>query len=244
MPEWSLANGNRFMFDNASLVLSGPDSFDFLQAQLTSDLAKVTTGAAPALTAWCNPKGRVICLFRVRQSDEGVWRLTLPALLADPASQRLIMYRFRSKVDIDRDAAGAEDLGVAANDSEDEWRRSLIVSGIPYVDSAQSERFTPHMLNLDLLGAVDFDKGCYPGQEIVARTHFRGVSKRRLRRFSAASGHNPGDKVQMAGRDAGEIVNALGGELLAVVPVDGSEFSVAGELLTPETLPYGEDSPD
>jgi len=228
------------MFDNASLVLSGPDSFDFLQAQLTSDLGAVPADAAPVLSAWCSPKGRVICLFRVRRNSEGLWRLTLPAALADAACQRLIMYRFRSKVDIERDAAEAEDLGVAADDNQDEWRRGLIVSGIPYVDSAQSERFTPHMLNLDLLGAVDFDKGCYPGQEIVARTHFRGVSKRRLRRFSADTEHRPGDKVQSAGRDAGEVVNALGGDLLAVVPVDGDDFSVAGEALIPETLPYAE----
>ena len=230
------------MFDNTSLILSGPDTFEFLQAQLTNDLGKISADAAPVLSAWCSAKGRVICLFRVRPGNDGDWRLTLPAALADPVSQRLAMYRFRSKVSIDREAAAAEDLGVAQGDSETAWRKNLIVSGIAYVDSAQSERFTPHMLNLDLLGAVDFEKGCYPGQEIVARTHFRGVSKRRLRRFSAGTEHKPGDKVQMAGRDAGEIVNALDGELLAVVPVDGSDFSVAGEPLIPETLPYGEDS--
>ncbi len=229
------------MFDNTSLVVSGPDALEFLQAQLTSDLGKVSEDQPPALSAWCSPKGRVICLFRVRRHG-GDWRLTLPVELADPVSQRLLMYRFRSKVGIERETASAADLGVPEGDSETGWRKSLIVAGVPYVDSAQSERFTPHMLNLDLLGVVDFDKGCYPGQEIVARTHFRGVSKRRLRRFSANAEHNPGDKVQMADRDAGEIVNALGNELLAVVPVDGNDFSVAGEPLVPETLPYGDDA--
>ena len=230
------------MFDNTSLILSGPDAFEFLQAQLTSDLGKISADEPPALSAWCSPKGRVICLFRVRTGNDGDWRLTLPAALAESVGQRLVMYRFRSKFSIDREAAVAGDLGVSEADTETAWRADLIVSGIPYVDSAQSERFTPHMLNLNLLGAVDFDKGCYPGQEIVARTHFRGVSKRRLRRFSASIEHEPGNKVQMAGRDAGEVVNAQGGDLLAVVPVDGSDFSVAGEPLIPETLPYGEDS--
>jgi len=230
------------MFDNTTLVLSGQDAFEFLQAQLTSDLDKIPKDSPPALSAWCSPKGRVICLFRIRRGGEDSWRLTLPVALADAVSQRLVMYRFRSKVSIDRETTAAADLGVPKGDSEATWRKSLIVAGVPYVDSAQSERFTPHMLNLDLLGAVDFDKGCYPGQEIVARTHFRGASKRRLRRFSANTEQKPGDKVQMAGRDAGEVVNALSGDLLAVVPVDGSDFSIAGEPLVPETLPYGDDA--
>ena len=49
--------------------------------------------------------------------------------------------------------------------------------------SSQSENYTPHMLNLDLLGAISFDKGCYTGQEIIARTQFLGNSKRRLMRY-------------------------------------------------------------
>ncbi|MEM8816275.1 MAG: hypothetical protein AAGE85_10625 [Pseudomonadota bacterium] len=225
------------MFNNTTLIISGPDTFEFLQAQLTSDLNNIEADRPPQLSAWCNPKGRVITLFRIRRAKD-CWHLALPGALADTVSERLTMYRFRSKVDIERGAATADDLGVAEPLAETDWRRQLVTAGVPYIDAAQSGLFTPHMLNLDRLGAVHFDKGCYPGQEIVARIHFRGASKRRLRRFSSATPHADGDKLQIAGRDVGEVVNAVGNELLAVVPVDGSDFAIGGESLTAEPLPY------
>ena len=96
------------------------------------------------------------------------------------------------------------------------------------------------MLNLDRLGAVSLDKGCYPGQEIVSRTHYRGESKRRLRRFESTAPATRGDKVSDGNRDVGEVVNAIGNELLAVVPVaaDASTLTVDGHALTELSLPY------
>ena len=94
----------------------------------------------------------------------------------------------------------------------------------------------------DLIGAVDFEKGCYPGQEIVARTHYRGASKRRLFRFSAAAPPEEGAKVQAGDRDVGDVVNVAGSQLLAVVPVDATGLSVEGADLTPEALPYALDA--
>jgi folate-binding protein YgfZ len=105
---------------------------------------------------------------------------------------------------------------------------------------AQSEKFTPHMLNLDLLHIVSLDKGCYPGQEIVARTHYRGASKRRCLRFESGEPVNPGDKVSDDERDIGEVVNAIGNDLLAVVPVDAADHALTvGEIrLSRVELPY------
>jgi folate-binding Fe-S cluster repair protein YgfZ len=79
------------------------------------------------------------------------------------------------------------------------------------------------MLNLDLLDAISFDKGCYTGQEIVARTHYKGATKRRTRRFEASGPVAEGGKVQLDGRDVGEVLNVAGNQLLAVVPVDKAD---------------------
>jgi len=60
------------------------------------------------------------------------------------------------------------------------WRAEDLVHGLPRLDAAQSEQWTPQMLSLERLRAFSVRKGCYPGQEIVARTHFLGKQKREL----------------------------------------------------------------
>ena len=67
------------------------------------------------------------------------------------------------------------------------WERLAISAGEPQVYAATSEEFVAQMLNLDLLGAVSFDKGCYIGQEVIARAHYRGRVKRRMQRFVSRS---------------------------------------------------------
>ena len=96
------------------------------------------------------------------------------------------------------------------------------------------------MLNLDLLGAVSFDKGCYPGQEIVARTHYRGASRRRTHRFESGQALSPGDKISDGERDIGEVLNAIGTDLLAVIPSEKAEspLSVNGVELRHIPLDY------
>jgi tRNA-modifying protein YgfZ len=64
--------------------------------------------------------------------------------------------------------------------SSNEWLYLDIISGIPWVTTATSEEFVPQMLNLDKLGGISFNKGCYTGQEIVARTHYLGKTKREM----------------------------------------------------------------
>ena len=64
--------------------------------------------------------------------------------------------------------------------NSDQWRYLDILSGIPWLTSETSEEFIPQMLNLDQLGGISYNKGCYTGQEIVARTHYLGKTKRAL----------------------------------------------------------------
>jgi folate-binding protein YgfZ len=227
----------------STISVTGADAFDFLQAQLTADLAVLIDAAeqpvSPLLSAWCTPKGRVICLFRVSAIADG-FSVSLPEELADAAVKRLLMFRFRSKVEFEARPASATDIG--AETGYDEWRLANLRHGIPEILAQQSEQFTPHMLNLDLLEAVSVTKGCYPGQEIVARTHFRGATKRRTLRFESSEPVNPGDKVSDGDREIGEVLNAIGKELLAVVPIDKSNqgLSVAGSTLVKLPLQYFE----
>ncbi len=212
----------------STINVSGPDAFEFLQGQLTNDL-RLLDAQATLLSAWCNPKGRVICLMTVSRNPDG-YSLAIPTDLTDDIIKRLTMFRFRSKVDFQ---ILPEPRPVNLSEQ--------IESGIPWIGTDQSEKFTPHMLNLDASGAVSFDKGCYTGQEVVARTENLGKSKRRLMRYGAGSGSAAvGDTVNDGQRDVGAIVNIGDRQLLAVTPAALHEQSLYlhGNLIEPQGLPY------
>lgn len=227
----------------ARIDASGADALPFLQGQLTKDLRQLEDGQR-GLAAWCNPKGRVICLFRVGRNGDG-FGLALPEELLDPVVRRLTMFRFRSKVEfsVSANAAGLLAAGDASSFDLAAWQRANLRAGIPEIGAAQSEQYTPHMLNLDRLDAISLDKGCYTGQEIVARTHYRGASKRRLRRYVAAAAVAEGDDVMSGERKAGTVLNAIDADLLAVVSLDLADAGVVagGVTLTPAPLPYETD---
>ncbi len=82
-------------------------------------------------------------------------------------------------------AESAERSSAAENDMSD-WRRADILSGVFHIDTASSEIYTPQLLNYDISGVVDFDKGCYTGQEIVARMYYRGTAKKRMHLLGVA----------------------------------------------------------
>lgn len=91
-----------------------------------------------------------------------------------------------------------------------QWRALDIAAGIPQIYATNSERHLVQALNLDLIGAVSFNKGCYPGQEIVARTHYLGRIQRRMYRARLQTIHplNPGQNLSVNGEPAGEIIAA------------------------------------
>jgi folate-binding protein YgfZ len=90
------------------------------------------------------------------------------------------------------------------------WQRLAIAAGEPQVYAATSESFVAQMLNLDALGAIAFDKGCYTGQEIIARAHYRGKVKRRLQRFRARvpTQLTPGDEGEFGDGRSFKVVDA------------------------------------
>jgi folate-binding protein YgfZ len=228
---------DRTDWNQACIDVGGPDAEPFLQNQLTSDVGGV--GASVALGAWCTAKGRVIVVFRLRRTGDG-FTLALPANLVDPVLKRLTMYRLRSRVTLDARQATADDLGIDAALDRNAWMTANIEAGRAVIAANESELYTPAMLNLDLIGAVSFDKGCYPGQEVVARTHYRGASKRRMYRYGFDGDLESGERLTLDGRDVGTVVNAVAGQCLAVVPVDSRSaagLSAAGLKLERLPLP-------
>jgi folate-binding protein YgfZ len=119
--------------------------------------------------------------------------------------------------------------------------------GVPAIRAAVADRYVPQMLNLDRLDAVSFDKGCYPGQEVVARVQHLGSVKRRMRRYASDSAFappSPGTEIATAaGQPAGELVRAApaehGFEALAVVEdaAAADELVVAGARIREQPLP-------
>jgi tRNA-modifying protein YgfZ len=103
------------------------------------------------------------------------------------------------------------DPGNSPSGDRNEWHRLDIASGQAQVFAATSEEFVAQMLNLDALDAVSFEKGCYTGQEVIARAHFRGRVKRRLQRFltRAPQTLTPGNTGRLADGRAFKVVDAV-----------------------------------
>lgn len=108
------------------------------------------------------------------------------------------------------------------------WDWLQVRSGIPWITVATQDQFVPQMVGLDEVGGISFDKGCYPGQEIVARTHYLGEVKRRLRAGHVREAAHPGDILVNGGRSRAVVVNAApspdgGTDLLAVVQISSAD---------------------
>tara|TARA_R110002074_G_scaffold170006_1_gene332182 strand:- start:20846 stop:21721 length:876 start_codon:yes stop_codon:yes gene_type:complete len=100
---------------------------------------------------------------------------------------------------------------VTLNSNHDDWLKLLIAACIPQVGPISSEKFVPQMLNLDLLNGINFKKGCYTGQEIVARMHYKGSVKRRLVIYWSKEEHAAGEELftQDDANSIGTILNCI-----------------------------------
>lgn len=105
----------------------------------------------------------------------------------------------------------AAELPVAAeaDPADADWRLADIRAGLPQVLPETHESFVAQMLNLDLVGGISFTKGCYTGQEIIARTHYKGSVKRRLRRLAGAGSACPAVGSELRARDGGRAVGSV-----------------------------------
>jgi len=260
------------------LAFRGPDAARFLQGQLSADVEKLTSGAS-VLAGLHNAQGRAIALLMLaRTSPEDIFAV-LPRELVRDVGALLRKFVFRAKVRIEEPplqvlgaAAGADPHGSYAfawgdrqlllapagrdlprTTDTSRWNLDDVRQGLPQVYAATREQFVAQMLNLDLLGAVAFDKGCYTGQEVIARAHYRGRVKRRLQRWANGSGIalRPGDAargpdgrplvvVRTADSDGGQELLAVGafGPVVATdTSADPTAVTVSGPLPLPYSLP-------
>lgn len=131
------------------------------------------------------------------------------------------------------------------------WRALEVRSGIPVIEAATAEQFVPQMLNYEIVGGVDFRKGCYPGQEVVARSQYRGTIKRRMFLYECDVSLAAGEEVfhsADANQPAGMVVNAapLESGSIALVEVKLAALesgtlharSAGGAMLVRRELPY------
>jgi len=144
--------------------------------------------------------------------------------------------------------AGAPELPALAPQA---WQWLEVCSGVARIVAATAEQFVPQMINFELVGGVNFQKGCYPGQEIVARSQYRGSVKRRAFVFECAAAARPGQEVFHSAdteQPAGMVVNAAswGGseQVLAEVKLAALESgslhigAANGPLLQRAAQPY------
>ena len=132
------------------------------------------------------------------------------------------------------------------------WDWLRLSAGIPMIVAATQEHYVPQMVNFEAIGGVSFQKGCYPGQEIVARSQYLGKLKRRMFLAHVDAEAAPGDNLysaDMDGQPSGSVVNAApapdgGFDLLAVLQLESAAHhalhlkTLDGPTLTLKPLPY------
>ncbi len=224
------------------LSFQGADVVNFLQGYLTIDLEGLVE-AEPRMTALTNLKGRVVATgWCQRHGNERIDWL-IHAELAEAVSTFMARYLAFSKTELVElapdhltlgviDAAGNASARLITSDEALEeitrshqpidpglWYGACIDQGLVLIGPATTETYLPQMIGLVEAGAVDFDKGCYLGQEVVARAQHRGEVKRRLQRLvGVGEAIAPGTPALDAdGREVGQIVLCEAPQCLAVI---------------------------
>ncbi|RVU86353.1 folate-binding protein [Leucothrix sargassi] len=256
--------------DRGLLEVSGADAESFLQNQLTNDITKINE-TTHQLTAWCNPKGRVIANFRAFKRGQSIY-LILSRDLVETVMTKLSRYIMMSKVSIEDATDSLVHFGYAGENAQSDlelildkvptvsnetlnlgqltilrlpgntprfevfgdikeasdlwskcnvraapvssqaWDYINILAGRPVVTAESTEAWIPQMLNLTNIDGVDFQKGCYPGQEVVARLKYLGKNKRRMFHVEIATDTVPAvnsDIVLEDGTEVGKVLNAV-----------------------------------
>jgi tRNA-modifying protein YgfZ len=229
----------------AYVRVQGPDAGDLLQRLLSNDVLAGESCEALLLT----PKGRVIAPLVVwRRGDDDFLLLTEPEL-GEVVVQQLRRMRFASKCEIepeehtsaivlggeegiptrDYGVAAVEVLDVEGESRDEELERLRILARTPRWGAELDDAVLPAEAGLDER-AVSFTKGCFPGQEPVARLHNRGHVNRSLRVLDVEAAA-AGDEVRHEGESVGRVTSAVPGLALAYVRVevpDAAELEVDG----------------
>lgn len=215
---------------NSELVVleaTGTDSATYLQGQLTNDIRELSEKKFQ-LSAHLNNKGRIIATFIITSPEPDKYYLITSKSSLDKILPRLKMFILRSKVvltefigniylsndpledSVNLEITAGKFLSISAavavsiTDSS-KWHKFLVDNSLPMIYVQSQEKIIPQQINWEILGGVNFKKGCYTGQEIVARTHYLGKVKRRLAKFSTVGVPQIGQTVVSPNLDNQEI---------------------------------------
>jgi folate-binding protein YgfZ len=225
--------------------VQGPDAVDYLNRMLSNDVPEEGSVDALLLTA----KARVIAPVLVwRRGVDDVLLLTEPEL-GDALRSQLVRLRFAAKCEVEpeehsstivlggEDGIPNRDYGVPAVevldsevDGDVDLERLRIEAATPVYGRELDDRVLPAEAGLDER-AISFTKGCYPGQEPIARQHYRGKVNRRLRVLEVEGTPASETPVVHGQKEVGRVTSAVDGLALAYVRVevpDDAELSVAG----------------
>ena len=212
----------------AYVRVSGPDAEDFLQRMVSNDVAANERCDALLLTA----KARIIAPLRiVKRAPDDYLLLTEPEL-GDVVRAQLLRARFAAKVEIEPEQheswlvlGGDEVLDERPpgdDASEEDVERWRILSGLPRWGRELDDKILPAEAGLEETH-ISFSKGCYPGQEPIARQHFRGKVNRRLRVLEIEGEAAPGDELKHGDKTVGRITSTANGVALGYVRTEVAE---------------------
>jgi len=180
--------------DQGLIKIQGVDAKKFLQGQLTCDVNALAQDDF-CMGAHCNREGRVLCLFYLYHAEDAYYLLMQREMVAISISH-LKKYSIFFKTEIS-DVSGNKMVIQSINTTHLQDHYHTIQAGIPTIYPDTSGKFLPHEINLHTLNAISFDKGCYTGQEIIARMHYRGQLKNQLYIATVASDFSskPGNDI-------------------------------------------------
>ena len=221
----------------AYVRVSGSDAEDFLQRMVSNDVAAADACDALLLT----PKARIVAPLRVvRRAHDDFLLLTEPEL-GELVRTQLLRARFAAKVEIESEqheswlVLGGDEVlderppgDEASEEDVERWR---IESRIPRWGRELDDSILPAEAGLDETH-ISFSKGCYPGQEPIARQHYRGKVNRRLRVLDIEGESTAGDELLLAEKKVGRITSTANGVALGYVRTevpDDAQLEIAAK---------------
>jgi tRNA-modifying protein YgfZ len=225
--------------DRGYVRVSGPDAADFLERMLSNEVASLEPGRESRPALLLTPKSRIVAPLRVVREGPDAFLLITEEELAEEVASTLLRARFAAKCVIEvkpyrghlhigsdpGEGVANRDYGVDAWETWGEEERPAadpteleplrIEAGTPAWRKELDETILPAEAGLDETH-VSFTKGCYPGQEPIARLHYRGHPNRRLRVLDVADA-KPGDEIRLGDKVVGRVTSAVPGRALAYV---------------------------
>jgi len=227
------------LMNRALIKVSGIDAADFLQSQFSNDIKSINPEQIQ-LNAYCQHQGKVMALLWLFTKNDSFY-LSLPQELKELVLAKLNMFKLMSQVNIEDFSTQINQYGLInekldgsmkirnnlslyttrkkleSNCDVNLWEKACIDNNLPEIYLHTSEKFIPQALNIDIDEfGVSFTKGCYPGQEVVARMHYLGKPKRRLFLFSSKYETTIGDLINV--KDSKSLKSS--GVILRVAKID------------------------